>query len=138
VPRAPCLRRSFGRNRLGLECGQSEIASGGHDVSNDEAAIRGAPTFSELHDRLHDWTADEVVCRTHFNCISFSLACAAAASFRIRLPLARHRRRDALILARFSAMGYRWSSVTALLGITFEHRALRADAPHPPEGNGDE
>lgn len=45
----------------------------------DEAVVRGAATFPQLQDRLHDWTANQVVvCHTHFDRVALHQACTAA------------------------------------------------------------
>jgi DNA polymerase-3 subunit epsilon len=97
--------------------------------SIDGAAIRGGATFSELHERLHGWTADQVVvCHTHFDRVSFSRACAAS-----RLPELACRWLDSAKVTRrtwaqFSARGYGLSSVADFLGIAFQHHDALHDA----------
>src|SRR5436305_8193041 len=45
----------------------------------DETMVQGAATFADLHDWLHDWTADQVVvCHTHFDRVAMQQACAGA------------------------------------------------------------
>lgn len=95
----------------------------------DEKAVRGSPTFGQIHDRLHEWTAGRtVVCHTHFDRTAVTQACKAAQRDALSctwLDSARVARRA---WPQFAQRGYGLANVAAHCGITFRHHDAREDA----------
>lgn len=95
----------------------------------DEAAVRGADTFDQLHDRLHSWTSNQVVvCHTHFDRVAMHQACASATKPPLSctwLDSARVTRRT---WPQFAQRGYGLANVAAFCGIEFKHHDALEDA----------
>lgn len=95
----------------------------------DEEAVRGARTFAQLHDELHQWTADQVVvCHTHFDRVAMAQSCEKAKKPALActwLDSARVTRRT---WPQFAQRGYGLANVAAFCGIEFKHHDALHDA----------
>lgn len=95
----------------------------------DEATVRGAPTFHQIHEQLHAWTADQVVvCHTHFDRVAVSRACDRAGKAALTcnwLDSAKVTRRT---WPQFAQRGYGLANVAAFCGIEFKHHDALEDA----------
>ncbi|WP_336986465.1 exonuclease domain-containing protein [Altererythrobacter aquiaggeris] len=95
----------------------------------DEAAVRGAPTFQQVHNRICELVAGEIVaCHTHFDRVALAQACGLHELDPLPcnwLDTARVARRA---WNEFSKTGYGLKNIASKFGIEFQHHDAESDA----------
>jgi len=103
------------------------VNTGVHGITEND--VLNERTFTELHSRLHDWTANQiVVCHTHFDRVALAQACANDRLSSLSctwLDSARVVRRT---WPQFAKSGYGLANVAAHCGISFQHHDALEDA----------